>query len=413
MKAIRVTCPNCGATLRVAEAATTAKCEYCGIASSVMRRTRILERIISPSQSSMPRAVQRHTRAWIVIVLLSVLVPIAVAGVCVATAVRRVSVDINVPRTVTTTSRAPKDRPPSWQGTDSVLVADVNGDGTAELIGRARRVNAGDIVMLIALDLATGKPVWTGDVLGTYSDTYRGPLALAGDMILHTTHEGELRAYALATGKQLWKTKLDERIDYFCPGAAAGTIDAIGADDVIRPIQRDGTLGTKRDAPKKTRGKDICKRLPSDAVSAFEIEKQGFSDDKQLGKKTELYVDAIITGPGGRIVSGSRAKGTHVTTLVALDDNDKERWRATATPDGLGAEGAPRQVVVGEQDVCIVYYSNDYRTACFAMADGKRRWDAETPSFFEGLIIVDRSLIVTGHELRVHDLDTGAVRWRF
>jgi outer membrane protein assembly factor BamB len=413
MKAIRVTCPNCGATLRVAEAASTANCEYCGTASSVLRRTRILERVIAPTQSTMPRAVQHHTRAWFVIVLLSVIAPIAIAGVCVATAVRRVSVDIQIPTTATTTYKSPADMPPSWQGSDNVLVADVNGDGRPELVGRARRVNAGDIVMIVALDLATGKAVWTGDVLGTYTETYQGPLALAGDIILHALDSGELRAYALATGKQLWKTKLDERVEYFCPGAATGTIDIVGADDVIRPIQRDGTLGTKRDVPKKPRTRTICNRLPSDDITPFELEKRGFSDDKQLGKKTGLYVDAIITGPGGRILSGSRAKGTHVTTLVALDDTDAERWRATASPDGLGAEGAARTVVVGEREVCIVYYGKDYRTACFAMADGQRRWDAETPSFFEGLLIVGRSLIVTGNQLRVHDLDTGAVRWRF
>lgn len=413
MKAIRVTCPNCGATLRVAEAATTAKCEYCGTASSVMRRTKILERVIAPSQSTMPRAVQRHTRAWFVIVLLAVIAPIAIAGVCVATAVRRVSVDINVPSTVTTKYTAPKDRPPSWQGTDNVLLADINGDGTPELVGRGRRVNAGDIVMLVALDLATGKTVWTGDVLGTYSETYQGPLALAGDILLHALDSGELRAYALSSGKQLWKLTLDERVAYFCPGATPTTIDAVGADDMIRPIDRDGTLGTQRAAPKTARRKDVCPRLPSDDVTAFELAKQTFSDDKQLGKKTGLYVDAIITGPGGRILSGSRAKGTHVTTLISLDQQDNERWRATASPDGLGAEGAPRHVVVGEKDVCIVYYSKDYRTACFALADGTRRWDAETPTFFEGLVIVGRSLIVTGNELRVHDLDTGAVRWRF
>ncbi|MDQ3334595.1 MAG: PQQ-like beta-propeller repeat protein [Myxococcota bacterium] len=414
MKAIRVTCPNCGATLRVAESAITASCEYCGTASSIMRRTRILERVIAPSQSSMPRAVQRHTRGWIMsILLVTVIAPIVFAGVCVVTTVRRVSVDLKIPSTVTTTYTAPANRAATWQGTDSVLVADVNGDGTAELIGRVRRVNAGDIVMLTALDLATGKPVWTGDVLGTYLETYQGPFTLAGDLILHASESGELRAYALANGKLRWNTKLDERVAYFCPGAAAGTIDAVGADDVIRPINRDGTLGTKRDAPKKRGREELCKRLPSDAISAFEIAKRAFSDDKQLGKKTELYVDVVVTGPGGRVLGGSRAKGTHVTTLVGLDDKDGERWRVTASPDGLGSEGAPRNIVVGEQEVCIIYYAKDYRTACFAMADGKRRWDAETPSFFEDLIIVGRSLIVTGGELRVHDLDTGAVRWRF
>jgi len=32
---------------------------------------------------------------------------------------------------------------------------------------------------------------------------------------------------------------------------------------------------------------------------------------------------------------------------------------------------------------------------------------------YEGLLIIGRSLVVTGHELRVHDLETGRVRWSF
>ena len=416
MKAIRVTCPHCNATLRVAEAATTATCEYCGTTSSVMKRTRILQRVMPPSQPTLPRAVQRHTNAWIGFVLVTVLAPIVIAGVCVATTIRRATVNVPSSTTKTPPPVPPADRPPTWQGTDNVLVADVNGDGTPELIGRGRRVNAGDIVMLLALDLATGKPRWTSEPLGTYSDTHIGTLALAGNLLLYASEVGEVRAFAVATGKQGWTTKLDERVKYFCPGDDAATVNAIGADDVIRPINRaDGAVGTKRNVPKQRNPRgDACERLPSDGLTAFEAAHQSFDDTRHLGKKLDLYIDALVTGPGGRVLSGSRAKGTHVTTLIGLDDDDDERWRATATPDGLGAEGPPRTVVVGEQEVCIVYYGKAYRTACFAMADGKRRWDAETPSFFEGLLIIGRTLVVTGSgELRVHDLDTGAVRWRF
>lgn len=426
MKAIRVTCPNCGATLRVPEGATTIHCEYCGTPSAVQRRTRILERVVMPPSTlptGMPRAVQRHSRWWLVFALVTVLAPIIVTGVVVATTIRRAT-SVEVPSSVTTRTPPvnPADRPPTWQGTDNVLVADVNRDGTPELIGRGRRVNGADAIMLLALDLATGKQVGQSEPLGTYSDTYRGSLVLAGDVILYASHEGEVRGYALADGKLLWKKVLDERVKYFCAGDDAATVNAIGADDVIRPIARaTGAVGEKREVPKDPKRRrspreEVCPPLPSDGITPFELAKRlSYYDDgkSQLGRKLDLYIDTIVVGPGGRVASGSKSKGTHVTTLVGLDDQDGERWRATASPDGLGAEGPPRTVVVGEREVCIVYYGKDYRTACFAMADGKRLWDAETPSFFEGLLIVGRSLVVTGNELRVHDLDTGNVRWRF
>ena len=421
MKAIRVTCPNCNATLRVAETAATVTCEYCGTPSAIQRRTRILERVVGPTvplQNNMPRAIQRHTKAWLGFAIVMAILPFLITAIVVWTTVSKTTQAISNTRTVVTTHRpvAPKDAPPSWQGTDGVLVVDVNGDKTPELVGRGRRVNAGDIVMLLALDLETGKNVWTSQPIGTYMDTYRGSLSLAGDVILYASYDGVVRGFDVKDGKLLWEKRFDERVAYFCAGDDAATVNAIGADDVIRPIARaTGTLGTKRDAPKRKHPRgDVCARLPSDGESTFELTKRAFSDEQRLGKKLELYVDAVVSGPGGhRVLGGSRAKGTHVTTIVALDDANNERWRATASPDGLGAEGAPRKIVVGARHTCIVYYGKEYRTACFALHDGKRMWDQPTPSFFEDLVIVGGSLIVTGSELRVHDLDSGNVRWRF
>ena len=420
MKAIRVTCPNCNATLRVAEGAPTVTCEYCGTPSAIQRRTRILERVVMPGPTvpqNMPRAVQRHTRAWLGFAILMAILPFAITAIVVWTTVRTTSQAISNTRAIVATARpvSPANAPPSWQGTDGVLVADVNGDGTPELVGRGRRVNAGDIVMLLALDLESGKTVWTSQPIGTYTETYRGSLSLAGDVILFASYDGVVRGFDVKDGKLLWEKRLDERVAYFCAGDDAATVNAVGADDVIRPIARaTGTLGTKRDAPKTKHPRlDVCPRLPSDGESAFELAKRAFSDEQRLGKKLELWVDAVVRGPGGRVLGGSRAKGTHVTTIVALDDANTERWRATASPDGLGAEGPPRKIVVGARHTCIVYYGKEYRTACFALYDGKRMWDQPTPSFFEDLVIVGGSLIVTGNELRVHDLDSGNVRWRF
>jgi PQQ-like domain len=432
MKAIRVTCPNCDATLRIAEAATTTTCEYCGTASTVMRRTGVLERILPPAEHSpMPRAIQHRSRAWIGIVVMCMVIPFALAGVCVATSVRQVRQSARTIYPTPSKPIPPAQLPPTWQGTDNVLVADVNGDGTPELVGRGRRIGAGDIIMLLAIDVTTGKLVYTGDTLGTYSDTYSGDLSLDGDHILYAAGEsGEVRAYSLATGKLLWKTRLDERTTYFCAGDDPTHVNAIGADDLVRPLSRtDGTVGTKRDALKRHGRADACPRLPTDEVTPFETQKTTFERDGKLDKQLDdFYIDIVLVGPTGeRVVSGSREKGTRVTTFIVLDPitnpslrNNLDairapgtvRWRVTAAPDGLGSEGAARTMVVGEREVCAVYYQKTYMLACWALADGKRLFDAEAPSFFEGLLIIGRTLVVTGDELRAYDLDTGRVRWQ-
>lgn len=423
MKAIRVTCPQCGATLRVSEGAAQTTCEYCGTASNVLRRTRMLERVVAPNQpSNAPRAVQRHSKAWLVIIMVGVLVPMALAGVCVATSFRQVRQSARTtyptPRPPAPPPKPPAEQPPIWQGTDNVFIADVDGNGTPELVGRGRRVNAGDIVMLIARELATGKMLWVGDVMGTYTETYQGSLALDGDRLLYASETGEVRAYSTAAGKLLWKAQLDERVEAFCVSGTPATVEALGADHEIRTLDRaTGAVTAKR----KSR---TCPRLPTDDKTPFELAKASGRHNTRLDAQLGLYVDAVLVGPtGARVASGSRTTGTRVTTIAALEPlglpikpaevraPGPERWRATAAVDGLAADGAPRTMVVGEREVCIVYYAKTYMLACWALADGKRLFDAEAPAFFEGLLIVDRSLIVTGTELRVLDLDTGKRRW--
>ncbi len=72
MKAIQVTCPNCGAKLKVDEASSLVTCEYCGTASTIQRRTRILERVVPPASTERPAirgavryARQQHSSRWI------------------------------------------------------------------------------------------------------------------------------------------------------------------------------------------------------------------------------------------------------------------------------------------------------------------------------------------------------------
>jgi outer membrane protein assembly factor BamB len=368
--------------------------------------------------------VQKHTRAWVVTLLLSIIVPMIIVGVIVFNVVRKAQRTFkdDMPSSTTlghrklTPNQVPlAQRPPSWQGTDSVLVADVDGDGTPELIGRGRQVHAGDVVMLLALDLATGTPKWTSEVLGTYSETYRGALALSGDLILFSNDTGEIQTFNVADGKRRWRAQLDERAEQFCAGDAT-TVIAVGKDDVLRPLARaDGAAGPTRTAPGKGKSPwdkpPPCEVLPSDDTTAFERHTKAARGHG--GEAHGINVSSRFALPdGGTLLSGARAEGTRVTTLVALDAKGNQSWRTTAAVDALSAEGAARYVVLGEREVCILYYARDSRVGCFGLADGKRLWDVEAPSFFEGLIVIGRTLVMTTHRnLQVMELDTGTVRW--
>lgn len=435
MKAIQVTCPNCGAKLKVDETSSLVTCEYCGTGSTIQRRTGILERVVPPSGATRAElrgvryARQQHTSRWIaVIVALPILIGVTAAILGVRAAMNhkadvRRRVDETMRRAqqqideatrqagaATAAARGPDDGL-SWQGTDGVLIAGVN--GTPELIGRGRRVNAGDQITLIALDLATGTKKWESPPLGTYTDTYRGLLALAGDKVVHVSEKAQMRAFNVKDGTPAWTATLDERVKAFCTGDTPETFRALGNDDKLRPVTiADGTVGPATPIAKKRAWPErpACTELQTDDVTPFEMGKT--SGSHATGVKLGLDIDVFVTGPGGTVVSGARSTGTRVTTLVALNEKGDEKWRATGAPDALGSEGAARHVVVGETATCFVYYGSQYRLACLAMADGKRLWDVEAPSFFEGLYIVGTSLVMTTHrQLEVRDLATGAIRW--
>lgn len=415
LKAIQVTCPNCGARLRVGETSTVVRCDYCGTDSTVQRRTAILERVMTPPVTTYkPVAVQRHSRAWIVSLVFGLIVPLAVGGFIVWSvtsqtheARQRASQAFTPSPSSKPSPAAPVRQSLSWQGTASVLIVDVNGDGKPELVGRGREVVNGDIVRLIALDLATRALVWQSEPLGTYSETYRGLLGVDGDTILYTTESGEVRTFAVADGKPRWRTQLDERVKELCVGTASDLV-LVTADDMIRSIARVDGKPTKSEKSKKQRSfrSHACaKSLPTDAQTPFELYKETRSTPR---RRPDLEIDAVL----GNIAFGARSKGTRVTTIVGLTDQGDEKWRVTASPDPLGAEGAPRYATVGDDAACIVYYGHEHRMACFATEDGKRLWDEPAPSFFEGLIPVGDALVMTTHrQLEVRDIHTGKIRW--
>lgn len=429
MRAIQVKCPNCNAQLRADETTPSVTCEYCGTASQIQRRTRILERVKPPAQidPAMHYAVQSHSSGWKWMILGLVLVPVLITVIVVVTVVSRVrqAVRVEIPKEITAafgSNGKVRERGPSWQGTYSVLVADVDGDGTPELVGRGRRVNAGDSIQVLALELATGTIKWQSEPLGTYTDTYTGPLSIAGDIVVHANNSGTIQAFALKDGTRKWKVTQDERVAGFCLDGE--NLITVGADDMLRTYARaDGSVvGTPKAAPGKGRrsldAKPPCAVLPDDRHTVFErvedSRRARYNQYRIDGAKHDLDVEHAIDGPdGGRVLGGTRKGGTRVTTIVAVDAKNVERWRSAAAVEALTATGAPRHIVVGERETCIIYYSNTYRTACFAMADGKRLWDLEaSPSFAEGLLIIGRFLVMTSsRNIEVRDVETGVEKW--
>ena len=423
-----MTCPHCGARLRVGDGSVV-RCEYCGTDARVQRRTVILDRVKPPpEQGPRPIAVQQINPAARKLVWLSFLLPVAIGGFVtwqvqrnVSRATQQAFAVTSTTTTQTTTSfssSSPGD--PEWQGTRPAIIVDVDGNGAPDLVGRSRRVSAGDQVRLMALDGATGKVTWESEPLGTYSDTYNGPLAIAGDVVVYASPGAEVRGVALATGKTMWTTRLDERVKALCEGSTPDTFIALGADDVLRPLRRADGTGVTAELPpappaKGRRKAPPCTLLPSDV----EASSRDRRDDK-LGDKHELSSAQVVTGPGGRVLAGQRARGTRVATLVGLDDKGEARWKVPVPQDPLGStEREVEAVVVGENEVCAAYYAKSIvdplHVACFALADGARRWDQQSQArSLRHLQVLGSRLVITAvGSIDLREIATGARVWRF
>lgn len=406
VRAIQVTCPHCGARLNVGDG-DVVTCEYCGTASRVQRRTRVLDRVKPPPPEvnrPLQIAVQHRSRAPGIVIGLLVLLPIIITIVVVAIVVSTTQKTVDQVTKgggAASTYVPPEKRPPMWQGTKSVLGTDVNGDGRLDIVGRGRQVNAGDIVMVLALDGNSGATLWQSDVLGTYTDTYRGPLAVSNDLVVFASERGEVHAIETKTGRRMWKVALPERVKHVC-AAAPDEVLLLGADNVLRSLAR-------ADGKERTPSVKTCTKLPADGD---ELE-HGRVDHK-LQKKLGLYADRIVDAGDLRVLGAARATGTRVTQLAAVDKDGNEKWRITASKDPLGAEGTPRYLAAGAHEVCAIYHeSSNNRLACFKLADGTRLWEGELPSFVSGLVVLGGSLLVSSNRgLEVRDISTGAVRWK-
>jgi outer membrane protein assembly factor BamB/DNA-directed RNA polymerase subunit RPC12/RpoP len=443
VRAILVTCPHCGARLQV-ESGDVITCEYCGTSSRVQRRTMMFDRVKPPPvQGPAPIAVQyisptARRAAWSLAVI-----PLAIAGFSFWQTQRAMSRSQRISQQATERARSQASSSQAsssssssssqkttqeagswWSAGRAPILVDVDGNGTLDVVGRTRRVHAGDSVRLIALDGTTGTPLWESEPIGTYGDTYTGTLAVAGELLVFASPRAVVHAFELSTGTSRWTTSLDERIVSLCEGDEE-TLIAIGKDNVARSIRRaDGSWSpTEAPAPAPAAAKRAAKRgnappctkLPSDeAMRTWELR------DDALGRRHEVHSAKLFEGPGGRVLAGQRARGTRAATLVAVDAKGEARWKVLVAQDPLAAsENEPRRVVVGDDTVCASYYGGSItdpeRVACFSLADGARHWDlSATTKTVETLQVLGTWLVISATGLlEVRALSTGEQVWAF
>lgn len=407
MKLVVLKCPECNATVRTGEDATRVRCDYCGAEALVQRRAGILRRPLRvDADPGGPTRVATEVATWwayipVAALLLGMLAP-PVIGVVLC----------NVARVDQARREADRLRP-RWGGR-GVLVADVNGDGTADIVGSAYQLGSPKNVQLIAaVDGAGGKLLWLAPLPGED----RGVATLAGGLVVHGAG-AKVMGIGLRDGRVRWSATLDEKVQGLCAGDDGASVLVRTADERLHPLKlADGHTGPARAAagapcrpaehgdPEQDRpDRLICKSYQrGELVVGDRI--AGMSSDLALQRPSANVLLALgHKAPGSRVpmiaayrwptaVGPAEQPGAPRTAADALEvvrrlRQQKERqptvlWK-TAVPAGdpLAAEERdlePRQVDLDARTVLAVYPvkgdDRSHRLTAFSLETGKRLWD--------------------------------------
>ncbi len=379
MKAIQVKCGSCGAGLDVGEDQEWVSCAYCGSRSRIQRRTREFKKISQSelSRSAGPVAIEQPPAAGGKAISVAILLPVLIgAGVGLFFFLGGGGGGGGLGSSM------------QWEGVGRALLADVDGDGAPDPIGRTRYVGGGDSVHLAAVDAETGEIIWESEPLGTYTDTYQGRVYLAGQHLLYASQRGELWALRLADGKRLWRVPLGEKVASICqPGPERVLVRT--EDEQLHRVQLADGSAERDPAGEAAHGAD-CRTLSHDRrdgdVRIVDVDRGALAriDPEPGGMRTS---DSYRLGDAGPyVVTGTKKPGTRVPMVAVYAPDQSLRWKSEVPgSDRLSAkETDPEVLTFDEQRLYVVYEAKDMSRAAsiaaFAMDDGRRLWESRLPS---------------------------------
>jgi DNA-directed RNA polymerase subunit RPC12/RpoP len=375
MKGVSIKCPECAARVSVEGDQDTATCNYCGTQCQVRRRSKVLQ---LPMPAPRPVAgvhvatARRNTGAWVIsgIVLVAMVVPIWAATRQCAKATGIVEGDW------------------SWDGVDSVMLVDVNGDHELDAIGRVRKLRPDDTMAVAAFDGTNGKRLWKSDKLGLRSDILHTVSGFVPGTAMFGAGVGELVGINAADGSVRWRIRLSEKIERLCAGDRNGVVVAETADKRRQVIAvADGRVEGPASGER-------CAALASDAAGADGPDREIWAWHNQHAKEVPreiegMRIDGAVHHPASGVTAavGSKQPGTSVPMVARIHPDGK-----TAVWSAMVPANDPLSAPTGSDDtdntaadgsgIAVAYnvkFAHFYRVTLFAADDGRRRWDVEVP----------------------------------
>ncbi|WP_437298425.1 outer membrane protein assembly factor BamB family protein [Sorangium sp. So ce426] len=365
-------CPRCGAPLPIQPAMDAVTCQYCG-ARSLIDRGRKPTTAPIPQGMHVVRVAPPSSNAAGVVVM-SVVMAMVVAGGA-AGAFMFSGSGPSKGRSSPLLGIGPK-----TYFSDRPMLADVNGDGAPDVIGKSN-VPAGE-EWIAAYDGRDGKPIWRTAALTKDAANHEARRAIVSGRLIAIDALGKAQAYDLRTGTPSWSALLGEKARRLCQGDGVIVVETV--DDAKHGL--DPATGQRRELAKNA----ACKAVPSsiqEEAPGYRFARWHEFDELGLPGSNEvegMSVSAAIipSGPGPRFLLGARSKGSRVG-MVAAVDKKKVLW-TTVVPgvDPLTTKATGVEVGAYEGGFLAVPYDmkdlrEGTRLACFEAATGKRLWDVQ------------------------------------
>lgn len=315
-----------------------------------------------------------------------------------------------------------------WNSARPPIFADVDGDGALDVIGWVRGQKMGALTPRIAaFSGVDGRSLWMTATIAPLAEEHQVQFGYAGGRLVVVDAGGVAHGMVPTAQTPEWSIDLGERAVEICDGGATEVI-VVTSDGAARQIAvADGSsrrvaaptpcapTGTAVPAVMRAHWHAVG-RWPGVRVPPIGLRPEqaapGMSSDSLLRPTPELTV-----------LLGTKSVGTHIP-MVAVLRGDQPLWTSVVPEDQpLRVEtGGPKIAAADAQTVFVGYERTDstWRVAAFALADGRRLWDAPVPSRptdseqgdLEMLVPVgDHLLAAHWTYLRVLDRNTGDERF--
>jgi hypothetical protein len=405
-----VKCPECQASLKVEPGRDEVTCSYCGATSRVREPAAppVIPAPVVRPRPALPRYVVAIILAGFLLpVLIGVIAPI---GMCVAAS-----------SAINASGPAPSEHM-QWVGNRQPMLAQVNADGVADVIGWVRFLGGtSSFDHLAAFDGATGARLWLTAPISDGSQSFESKAAIAGDRLVVADPGGMLRSFLVSNGQPAWTAVLGERAERLC-GGAPGAVRVDTTDG--RSISVALATGQAAVIPRVKDCAGLFTDVPGETPT-LAVDGRPFREGEPLPEVPGMRVTRALrdAASGLSVALGEREPGTRVPMAAGYEPKAGRRvlWVASIpSSDPLAVEqGASEVAAISVGRLLVSYSMADSRAgarlACIDATTGRSLWDAPIPASDTGdvgaIAASDREVFVSHWTyLDVFDLSSGALR---